>query len=122
MLLAQDALQVTINNAQDEVAALAQPALVQAIARGLGNVAAHEIAHQFLGKCCSMDANPQNDPAARGAFNATGCNARVDPSPYTGYWPSPRILLHWEQSALDALGQCLGRGWRPNVHASSCHN
>jgi len=95
--------------------------LVKAIGRGLGNVAAHEIAHQYLGRCCAMDADPQTDLAARGAFNAGVCNGSRDPSPYTGYWPQPRILLHWEQPSLVALGQCLSRGWRPNIHAQSCH-
>ena len=119
---AQDALQVVINNAQDESAVLTQRLdLIQAIGRGIGHIAAHEVAHQFLGLCCAMDANPGTDPSARGTINATGCNGRTDPSPWTGYWPAPKILLHWEQPTLDALGRCLGKGWR-NSTAQSCHN
>ena len=117
---AQDALQLVINNAQDESAALARPDTIRAIGRGIGNVAAHEIAHTFLGLCCTMQADPTSDVNARGTFNAEGCNGRTDPSPWTGFWPTPRIPLHWEQPALDALRQCLGGGWRN--FGQSCHN
>jgi hypothetical protein len=124
---AQIALQVVINNAQDEANALNRHDLIQAIGRGIGVSAAHEIAHHFLFLCCDMDANPQSDTNARGTFNATGCYAPTDPSPWTGYWPTPKIDLHWEDNgppfptALEGLGQCLGSGWR-DFGGSSCHN
>ncbi len=122
---AQEALQLVIKNAQDEQAALTDPRVAQGIARGIGNIAAHEVAHQFLKGCCAMDANPYVDPDAKGTFNATGCNGRWppsgDPSPWLGYWPgSPNVLLHWEQPALDALGECLAGGYR-DFHGSTCH-
>jgi hypothetical protein len=119
---AQAALQVTISNSQTEQTVLASDtSLFQAIGRGIGTSSAHEIAHQFLLACCDMDSNPQTDPNARGTFNATGCNGLADPSPWTGYWPSPVIGLHWEAPALTALGQCLGKGWA-NFYGQSCHN
>jgi len=122
MIGAQNAYQVVINNAQDESTVLAQrPDVIRAIGRGLGASAAHEIAHRFLWKCCTMDSDPQSDPDARGTFNATGCDGLTDPSPWTGYWPDPKILLHWEPPALNALGQCLNGGWR-DFHHESCHN
>jgi len=103
---------------------------MEAIGRGIGVSAAHEIAHHFLGHCCSMDSNPVSpgefnpdpnnaDPGARGTYNATGCSANSDPSPWTGYWPNPKIDLHWEKPALDALG-CLGNKWRN--FSGYCHN
>jgi hypothetical protein len=119
---AQAALQVTITNLQNEQAVLASDtSLFQAIGRGIGTTAAHEIAHQFLILCCDMDANPRTDLNARGTFNATGCNGLADPSPWTGYWPSPKIDLHWEAPTLNALGQCFGKGWI-NFNGKSCHN
>jgi hypothetical protein len=128
---AQDAYHIVINSAQDEISALHRLDLMQAIGRGIGFTAAHEIAHHFLFSCCTMDADPLNpsvqnpnpeqlDPDARGAFNATGCSGSLDPSPWTGYWPSPKIDLHWERPALDALGQCLSNGW--HNYQGSCHN
>jgi hypothetical protein len=114
---AQDAYHVVINNAQDETAVLANRLdLIQAIGRGIGVTAAHELAHQFVDKP-PMDNNPATNPAARGTFNATGCNGLDDPSPWTGYWlPAPPIFLHWEKPALDALGQALGKGWHDLPH------
>ncbi len=121
---AQDALRIVIPDAQTEAAALQNPALIQAIGRGIGNTAAHEIAHQFLHSCCDMDADPNNpsafnpDPSqpdlyAEGAYNAGGCNGTSDPSSWLGYWPSPRAYLHWEPpAAIQGLQSCLNSGWR----------
>ena len=111
MLNAQGAYNVDPKSAQAESALFANRLdVIRAIGRGLGVSAAHEIAHQFVDTSL-MDENPATDPAARGTFNATGCNPSTDPSPWTGYWPVPVIFLHWEPSALTALGQALGGGW-----------
>jgi outer membrane protein assembly factor BamB len=117
---AQVALRVTINNAEDESAALRRFDLLQAIGRGIGVTTAHEIAHHFLFACCSMDADPATDPLARGTYNATGCSASTDPSPWTGFWPNPIIKLHWEPPALRGLNECLNAGWQ-DFGSSSCH-
>jgi hypothetical protein len=117
---AQDALKVVINNSQDEAAALQRIDLLQAIGRGVGVTAAHELAHHFLFNCCAMDADPEQDPLARGAYNATGCSGVLDPSPWTGFWPKPVIKLHWEPATLRGLNECLSFGWR-DFGSSSCH-
>lgn len=72
-----------------------------------------------------MDSNPfagsyynppqyQNapDPGAKGAYNATGCSGKQDPTIWLGYWPSPKIDIHWEKETLDGLNKCLSDGWK----------
>jgi hypothetical protein len=127
---AQSALNVVINNAQDEAAAIGRADLIEAIGRGIGNTAAHEVAHQFLLQCCDMDSSPSTatssnpdptvpDPNARGAYNASGYSGRADPSFWIGYWPIPKIDLHWENTpspdgspnSLRGLENCLRSGW-----------
>jgi hypothetical protein len=115
---AQRALQVAINNAQDETNALKRQDLIQAIGRGIGNNAAHEIAHQFLIKCCSMDVLTSDDPASAGTYNNGDADGdpnpqiiNSDPAPYTGYGKSGKPIF-WEDSTKKALGNCLGKGWR----------
>lgn len=126
----QEALNIVINNAQDEAAALARPDLIEAIGRAIGNTAAHEVAHQFLLSCCDMDSSPtvatnsnpdntQPDPNARGTYNAGGSLPAEDPSFWLGYWPNPKIILHWENTpvpdgspnSLVGLENCLRDGW-----------
>jgi len=92
-------------------------------------MAAHELAHQFLRACCEMDSDPLAlsihnpdptipDPDARGTYNAGGGLGTDDTSPWVGYWPNPRIGLHWENvpdgnnpSAEQDLENCLRTGW-----------
>ena len=124
MLQVQDAYQVVITSAQAEQTFLASDfglRVIRALGRGLGVTAAHEIAHQFVSDTGAlggglMDANPYEDPDARGTFNAKGCSGswppKGDPSPWLGYWPSdPPIFLHWEAPALRYLTDALGKGW-----------
>jgi hypothetical protein len=121
-------MQVPIQNAQQRDQVLSQrPDLLFAIGRGIGVSAAHEVAHQFLINCCDMDADPETDPLARGAYNAKGCSGAIDPSPWTGFWASPEIILHWESNTAEgvdaqrALQQCLSKGqWSdpPKVNKS----
>jgi hypothetical protein len=124
MINAQEAMKL-INVSSDA-------ALIQAIGRGIGDIAAHEIAHHFLNNCCTMDSDPnkasaQNpdttlpDPDAKGAINATGCEASSDSSPWTGYWLNPKIDLHWEPPALKGLTECLSKGWVDFGGGISCH-
>jgi hypothetical protein len=123
MRQAQDALKVTITDSQSEAAALRRTDLIQAIGRGIGTYAAHEIAHHFLLKCCDMDTDPggSDDPAARATYNNPLCVGGADQSPWTGYWQNPLIYQHWEGPSLQGLNQCLNRGWR-DFGGSSCHN
>jgi hypothetical protein len=125
MLNAQQAYNIYLTSTQMEQIFLNSAlgsVVVTAIGRGLGVSAAHEIGHQFVSDVGPlggglMDANPANDPAAFGTFNATGCSGAQppigDPSPWLGYYPSnPPILLHWEAPSLAELGQSLAGGWR----------
>ena len=130
MVEAQSAIALVINNAQDESAALSNQALFQAIGTGIGNSAAHEVAHQFLLSCCDMDSNPlqpsnfnpissEPDLNARGTWNDGAFDGKNDPALFIGYWPDPKIPMHWENtpnpdgsvSALTGLETCLATGW-----------
>jgi hypothetical protein len=121
---AQSALGINITNAQTEAAALERNDLIQAIGRGIGTYAAHEIAHHFLLMCCDMDSDPAGgggDLNARGTYNNPLCAGGADPSPWIGYWRNPLILQHWEAPSLQALNQCLNAGWKRFDSSSSCH-
>jgi hypothetical protein len=126
----QFALGLTINNGQDEAAALRQESLIQAIGRATGNISAHEIAHQFIGLCCGMDAHTSDDPAAGGTYNngikAGGTPTFFDPNhpnnpydpnsdlaDYTGYGVDGKSI-HWEDSVKQKLTACFGTGYRRN--------
>ena len=126
MTEAQPAFQIVINNATDETTVLATRLdMLQGIGRGLGVTSAHEIAHQFVDRP-PMDNDPNTDFAARGTYNATGCNGGNDPSPWIGYWPAGlgvpnniplnNIPLHWEPPALSALIVALQAGWHQLPH------
>jgi IPT/TIG domain/Bacterial Ig-like domain (group 2)/Beta-propeller repeat/Galactose oxidase, central domain len=111
---AQRALQVIINNSTDEAAALARPDLIRAIGSGIGNNSAHEIAHQFLGLCCGMDASTSTDPSSAATYNngdADGdpspTDPNSDPAPYTGFGKDHTTPIHWEAKTKDALNLCL---------------
>ncbi|MGA8872804.1 MAG: SBBP repeat-containing protein, partial [Candidatus Acidiferrales bacterium] len=125
---AQIALQVNINNAQDESNALMRQDLIQAMGRGIGNTAAHEVAHQFLGLCCSMDVFTSADPQAAATYNNGDGDGNPDPSipnsdpaPYTGYGKDGKTAIHWEDSTDKALTACLGPGWTPYLGLCTAH-
>lgn len=114
----QIALQVVINNAPDETVALGRQDLIQAIGRGIGATAAHEIAHQFLGLCCNMDVLTSQDPNAAATYNNGDGdgdpNPQVpnsDPAPYTGYGKDGKTPIHWEATTQQDLAKCLASGW-----------
>ena len=118
METAQEALHVTINNAQDESVALTRNDLIQSIGRGIGNNGAHEIAHQLLILCCSMEVLISADPNAAGTYNNGDADGdpnpqtvNSDPSPYTGFWKDGTTAIHWEDSTRAALDKCLMKGW-----------
>jgi hypothetical protein len=123
---AQIALQISIPNAQAEAAAMGNLSLIQAIGRGIGNNAAHEIAHQFLGECCSMDVLTSADPNAATTYNngdgsgdPSPTNTDSDPSPYTGYGKNGTTAIHWENTTQRALQACLSKGYQ-NFHGLTC--
>jgi len=123
---AEVALQVQINNAQSEATALQRQDLIQAIGSGIGNTAAHEIAHQFLLKCCSMDVKISADPNAAATYNQGDSDGDPstnvpdsDPATYTGYGKDGKTSIHWENTTEQALAKCLGSGWK-NYHGEAC--
>lgn len=62
-----------------------------------------------------MDAPVAIDPAAKGAYNAGQSTSEFDTSIWTGYWPNPKIFLHWEAPAFVGLNNCLNlnnHGWQ----------
>ena len=113
MAQAQIALKVVINNSADEANALKRQDLIRDIGRGIGNNAAHEIAHQFLGSCCSIDALTSNDPNAAATYNNGEASGdpnpdivNSDPAPFTGFGKDG-IPIHWESTTQQALQACL---------------
>jgi hypothetical protein len=115
---AQWALDTTINNAQDEAQALQSRDLIEAIGRGIGNISAHEIAHQFLVNCCGMDAYTSLDPNAAGTYNNGDADGGNEPATYTGFGQNG-LGIHWETTTLWALHACLSSGWK-NFGLLSC--
>jgi hypothetical protein len=116
---AQNALQVVINNPQDEARALRRQDLIQAIGRGIGNNAAHEIAHQFLGECCSMDVMTSKDANSAATYNNGDADGdphpqvvNSDPAPYTGYGKDNATPIHWEDTTQQALNKCISQGYK----------
>jgi hypothetical protein len=123
---AQNALQVMIHNAAEEASALANPDLIRAIGRGIGNNSAHEIAHQFLVLCCGMDALTSVDPNSAATYNngdvegdPSPAVVDSDPAPYTGYGKDKKTPIHWEDNTKKALNACLSTNY-VNYGASSC--
>jgi len=116
---AQNALQAVINNQADENKALNNLSLITAIGRGIGTNSAHELAHQFLALCCEMDADPVQDPNAKGTYNeGNSCdgdpnpdNSTSDPAFWTGFWKDGKTPIHWEDQTGKGLQTCLTPGW-----------
>jgi hypothetical protein len=144
MSFGQEAIQIKINSQSDAVKASTSPSLMKAIGRGLGNIGAHELAHQFLVRCCGMDDDllAQPDPltgqvtaAAQAAARATlgtydrhDCNPdpdpkdlTSDPSPWTGYWKDGVTPIHWEDQTKKALDRCLRPGWHAGKVTQNCN-
>jgi hypothetical protein len=102
---AQWALNIAINNAQDEAAALQRQDLIEAIGRGAGNIAAHEIAHQFLSLCCNMDQNLSAGNA--NVYNQANLSfADI----FTGF-ANDGQPIKWDPVTSQSLGKCLSNGW-----------
>jgi hypothetical protein len=96
---AQWALPIVLNTAQDVQNALGRADLMKAIGTGIGNNAAHEIAHQFLLELYGMDDNSKN------TYNGQGCNGA------TASWTYGIGSIQWESVTANALKNALGAGW-----------
>ncbi len=73
-----------------------------ATGEGIGNTAAHEIAHQYLANTCGMN----DDPRKTGVYDGGSADAGSDPSMYTGAGPNGQPL-HWSGDTAKCLAQKL---------------
>lgn len=139
MEFAQEAISLKITNAQQEASALKNANLIRAIANGIGNVSAHEIAHQFLVSCCDMDVDVPDplagtvlDPVAAanslGTYNRHNCepspdptNPTSDPSPWTGLMKDRKTSIHWQDLTAHGLSNCLKPGWHAGTPGNNCN-
>jgi hypothetical protein len=96
---AQWALGIVLKTPQDVQNALGSMRLMDAIGAGIGNNAAHELAHQFLLKKYGMDDSSTN------TYNGADCNGATAPWVY-GIGP-----INWEGVAAGALKNSLGTGY-----------
>lgn len=99
MQQAQWALPITLYSAQDVQNAANNLGLIDYIGTGIGNNAAHEIAHQFLVGSYGMDDNSTY------TYNGQGCDGALSPWVYSGSG------IHWESITAGALTQNLVGGW-----------
>jgi len=96
---AQWALPLTLKTLADVQAALNNRILMMAIGTGIGNNAAHEIAHQFFLAKNGMDDTSQD------TYNGQSCRGDMSP------WVYGIGMIQWEGIAADALKKELGAGW-----------
>jgi len=114
---AQKALGIHPQNAEEMAIASQRRDLMESIGRGVGAIAAHEIAHQFLNKCCGMDLYTHEDSNAAATYNNASedgdpseQNIDSEPATYTGYGKDG-TLIHWQNITRNVLNLCLSRGW-----------
>jgi hypothetical protein len=96
---AQWALPILLNTAQDVQNALGRADLMKAIGAGVGNNAAHELAHQFLLSSSGMDDTSKN------TYNGRDCDGDTAP------WVYGIGAIGWETVTNGVLQKALGAGW-----------
>lgn len=96
---AQWALPIQLRTAQDVQNALLRADLINAIGAGIGNTAAHEIAHQFFLTASGMDDSSTH------TYNGIGCDGENAP------WQYGRGEIHWGSVTANAWKSTLGTGW-----------
>jgi hypothetical protein len=96
---AQWALPLVMTTFQQVQNAVGRADLMKAIGTGIGNSAAHELAHQFLGDGFGMEDNSKN------TYNSGGCRGDLDPWTF-GFGP-----IQWENVTANALSSQFGGGW-----------
>jgi len=96
---AQWALPIKMYNSTDVRNGATRFDLMDAIGTGIGNNAAHEIAHQFL------VSNYGLDDSSTYTYNGQGCIGDKSPWVYTG------SEIHWENVTKEALRKRLNGGW-----------
>lgn len=101
MEMAQFALPIVLVTAQDVQNASGRADLMKSIGVGIGNTAAHEIAHQFFQNDSGMEDSSLN------TYNAApGCDPRTK-----GGWLYGSGPISWEAVTADALKKMLSGGW-----------
>lgn len=98
MQQAQWALPIELTTAQDVTNALNNRSLMKAIGSGIGNNAAHEMAHQFLLGASGMDDSSTN------TYNGLACEGD------TAAWVYGIGPIQWEEVTATALKNALGAG------------
>jgi hypothetical protein len=77
--------------------------LLGAIGEGVGNSAAHEIAHQLVGQYSGLVVNGMDlDDDSLGTYNGIDCSGTTNPAWYTGSG------IHWSQDAITSLMNIFG--------------
>ena len=95
----QWALTIMLQSSQDVQSALGNAKLISAIGSGIGNNAAHELAHQFVLQRSGMDDSSTN---THNGFNCSGSTAP---------WVYGVGSIQWEDVTAKALAQALRAGW-----------
>jgi hypothetical protein len=98
---AQWALNLQATNLSQSTGSASFLNLLQAVGEGIGNNAAHEIAHQFLSDSSSCLMN--DNPSLVGVYN--GGSAK-DPAIYTGIG-SNGVPIHWSEQTAFCLAQMI---------------
>jgi hypothetical protein len=88
--------------------------LLQAIGAGIGNNAAHEIAHQLKTKFSRFPGKVIGgmgmDDKWIDTYNGSGCDGSKQPWVYTGFGTDAnKTPIHWENVADQSLTNILGR-------------
>lgn len=96
---AQFALPLVLETPADVQAALTRSDLMKAIGTGIGNNAAHEIGHQFLGKQFGLDDTSSH------TYNGQGCSGEGAP------WVYGIGAITWGSVTAGAWQSRLSRGW-----------
>ena len=96
---AQRALKLNLQTVQDLQGTLTSNSLFKTIGTGIGNNAAHELAHQFLSNLRHMDDDSVN------TYNGGSCMGDSAP------WNYGLETISWEDATAKALESRLGAGW-----------
>jgi hypothetical protein len=82
--------------------------VLQSTGRGLGNTAAHELAHQVLDVLCGMN----DSPGKVGVYDGGSADAGIDPSMYTGVTLDGQPI-HWSGETAKCLVNAILNNIRP---------
>jgi hypothetical protein len=95
--------------ALNETAGNPTPELLAALGQGIGNNAAHEIAHELVnaGSTSGKIVNLMDlDDSSQDTYNGADCSGSNAPWVYTG--TSGGVPIHWEKDAATSLSNVFG--------------